>query len=309
MKVFVTGATGWIGSVTVKELLGHGHQVVGLARSDASADALKELGAEVHRGDLEDVESLKAGAAACDGVIHLGFMLDFSDVVRGCVVDRAAISALAEGLGEGSGKPLVVASGTLTLAAGFGSIATKQTVDNTDAGPLVERVKSTHLVKQLSTEKRIRGIVVRLSPSVHGKGDQGFVTMVGAVAQKNGEAMYVIDKNASWPAVHRLDAAVLLRLALEKGEAGAIYHAVAEQEVSLKSLAEVIARKLNLPLKGQTESEAQRSLGFIGYILGAENPVSSDWTQKQLGWKPAQLGLLEDVEANYFLNLDIVLKY
>lgn len=296
MKVFVTGAAGFIGRATVEELLKHGHTVVGLARSDANAEILQKLGAEVRRGDLEDLESLKAGAADSDGVIHLAFVHDFTKFAEGCAIDRGAIKAMADGLGPG--KPLVIASGTLGVIPG--DSADEDTPDDMTMGMLSERAKSALLVKELSQGNGIRGSVVRLSPSTHGKGDWGFANMIVRSAKKNGESIYIEGTDAAWPSVHRFDAAILFRLALEKGRPGAMYHAIAERGVPIKDLANLIGKKLNVPVVSKTMEEAQQSLGFMSFPLSRKNIVSSDKTQKELGWTPTQKGWLADVEENYF---------
>ena len=297
MRVFVTGGAGFIGQSTVKELLKNGHQVLGLARSDASIAALTAAGAEPHPGSLTDLDSLKQGAASADGVIHLAFVHDFSDFAGACATDRAAIAAMGEVL-AGTGKPLLIASGTLSTKKG--GLATEDTDVERDT-PFAHRAQSADLVYALSKEKGIRGSVIRLSPTVHGAGDAGFVPMLIKMYRQNGTAVYVEPGTARWPAVHRDDAAVLLRLALEKGTAGSTYNGVAEQGVSLKEVATLIGSKLQLPVKGEpAQSEAVGALGFLGNVIGMDGPTSSDKTQKELGWHPTQPGLLADMEANYF---------
>lgn len=296
MKVFVTGAAGFIGKATVEELLQHGHRVLGLARNDANAKILTELGAQVHRGDLEDLESLKAGAAASEGVIHLGFVHDFTRFEEVCAIDRAAISAMAEGLTAGS--PLVIASGTLGIVKV--DLADEDTEDDKSLGAFSARSKSALLVQQLSKEKEIRGSVIRLSPSVHGKGDKGFVDHIIHRAQANGLSVYVEGTDAAWPSVHRFDAAVLLRLALEKGKPGATYHATAEQGVPIKQLVDLIGKKVNVPVEAKPMHEAQALLGFMALPLSIKNYVTSKKTQRELGWTPTQKGWLADLEENYF---------
>jgi nucleoside-diphosphate-sugar epimerase len=296
MKVFVTGAAGFIGRACVKDLKQHGHEVLGLARSDANVAILEELGAEVIRGSLEDTESLKKGAAAADGVIHLGFVHDFSKFERACEIDRAAISAMAEGLGEGSNKALVIVSGTLAIAGD--ELADEDAPEQRDHLVLSARALSRDLIQELSAKKGIRGSVIRLTPSVHDKVQGGFGPMICEIAFKSGKSYYVEGANACWPGVHVTDAASLLRLALEKGRAGATYHAVAEEEVSLKELAEIIGKKLDIPVEGVTADYARQALGFAGMLIGRRNPVSSKKTRQELGWEPTNIGWLEDYEAN-----------
>lgn len=299
MKVFVTGAAGFIGRATVEELLKHGHSVVGLARSDANAEILQELGAEVLRGDLENLDSLKAGASASDGVIHLGFVHEFSRFAEVCAIDRAAIQTMADALGPG--KPLVISSGTLGMNANESGLGDEDTEDNMSLGTFSERSKSTLLTKELSKGPNgIRGCIIRLSPSTHGKGDQGFANMIIRSAKTSGQSLYIEGADAAWPTVHRLDAAVLYRLVLEKGQPGAIYHAVAEQGTPIKDLATLIGRKLNVPVVGKTVEEASQTMGFMAMPISLKGYVSSEKTQQELGWKPTQKGWLADIEENYF---------
>lgn len=296
MRVFVTGAAGFIGRGTVRELLQNGHQVLGLARSDANIAALTEAGAEPHKGDLKDLDSLKSGAAACDGVIHLAFIHDFSDFPAVCAADRAAIAAMGDAL-AGTNKPLVVASGTLSVPKGV--LATEDTPAERDH-PMADRALSADLVYALSKEKQVRGSVIRLAPTVHGAGEAGFIPMLIKAFREKGSVMYVGDGSARWPAVHRDDAAVLLRLAVEKGTAGATYNAVAEQGVAQRDIAAVIGKHLQLPVRELPKEEAGEALGFLGAVTAMDNPTSSEKTRKELGWEPTRLGLLADIEENYF---------
>ena len=297
MKVFVTGAGGYIGGALVKELVQHGHQVVGIARSDHSEQAIKNAGGEVQRGSLEDTELLKECARKADGAIHLAFMIDNFDFEKALAVDRAAITAMAEGLAEsGSGKPLVVTSGTLFLPQG--QLSTEDTP--AEKGNLFsERGLSEDLVKSLSKEKGFRGSVVRLSPVVHCHEDKFFVKWLMDSAKKHGHAT-IIDENTRWPAVHRSDAAALFRLALEKGQSGAIYHAIAEQGVPVKDIVGTIGKRLNVPVKPMSFEEAEKVLGFMAIVETRDCYASSERTQKELGWKPTGLDLIADMEAHYF---------
>jgi len=292
MLVFITGAAGFIGRAVISELLSHGHSVLGLARSSTSASIITEAGGTPHHGDLEDLESLKSGAAAADGVIHLAFIPDFSDFPRVSAIDRAAISAMGEVM-AGTGKPLVIASGTLAVPRGF--LATEDTEH-----PFAARALSADLVYALSKEKNIRGSVIRLSVTVHDKEDKGMVPRLIAIAKDKGVITIVGKGEARWPAVHRRDAAVLFRLALEKGLAGATYNAVAEQGVAMKDIMAVVSKHLKLPVEEKALQDAMGDLGFIAHLVVSDNPTSSEKTRKELGWEPAELGLLADVDANYF---------
>ena len=295
MRVFVTGAAGFIGRAVVQELLSHGHQVLGLARSDANANSLKNAGAEVHRGSLEDLESLKSGAKATDGVIHLAFVHDFSNFTRATAADRAAIGAMADAM-AGTGNPLVITSGT--MMAPSDQLATED-MEPMREDSLSDRYLSEDLLQHVSKEKDIRGMVVRLPPSVHGKEDKGVVPTFTDMARKNGVVNYVGDGSGRWPTAHRLDVAVLYRLAFEKGTVGAVYHAVAEQGIKVKDVMGVIAKHLKLSVGSKSEDEV-KDLGFMALFLLTDNPTSSQKTQVELGWQPAGIGLIQDIEANYF---------
>jgi nucleoside-diphosphate-sugar epimerase len=288
MRVFVTGAAGFIGEVTVKELLAHGHQVVGLARSDANEAALKKLGAEVHRGSLEDVESLKSGAKDADGVIHLAFIHDFTKFAENGQIDKRAIEAMGEAL-EGTNKPLVVTSGVGFLAPG--RMATEDDVARDGEG--VPRVSESAAFA--FKDRGVRASAIRL-PQVHGgEGKAGFVGYVYEVARAKGVSAYVGDGHERWPAAHRKDVATLYRLALEKGRAGAAYHAVADEGVPMKAIADVFAKVLSVPLKSIKPEEAMAHFGFIGMFAGLDMPASSAKTQVELGWTPKEIGLIADI--------------
>ena len=290
MRVFITGATGFIGSAIVRELIDAGHGVLGLARSDAGAKSLIDAGAQVHRGDLEDMESLRSGAAMADGVIHTAFNHDFSKFAANCEMDRRAIETLGSVL-AGSGRPLVVTSGTALAAPG--RLATEEDVppSRPSSFPRVSEETAVSLVA--------RGVsvsVVRL-PQVHDRDKHGLVTYLIALAREKGVSAFVGDGLNRWPAVHRLDAASLYRLVLEKGSAGARYHAVAEQGVPLREIAEAIGRGLKVPVVAKSSQEAAEHFGFLGFFVGVDCPASSAQTQQRLGWRPtAQPGLIEDLD-------------
>jgi nucleoside-diphosphate-sugar epimerase len=289
MKVFVTGATGFIGSAIVQELLGAGHQVLGLARSEASADALRAAGAEVHYGSLEDAESLQAGAANSDGVIHTGFIHDFSNYVASCETDRKAIAALAAGLAN-SGKPLVVTSGTALLASG--QVTTEESLRPADS--ILPRV--SELAAADAAKLGVNVSIVRLPPSVHGDGDHGFIPMLIHVAREKNAAAYVGDGSNRWPAVHRLDAAKLYKLAVEKAAKDVIYQGVADTGVPMRDIAAVIGKRLGVTVISKTPEEAAAHFGWLAHFTAIDNPSTSEITQNLLGWKPTHIGLLEDIE-------------
>lgn len=296
MRVFVTGAAGFIGRSVVQDLLANGHQVLGLARNDANVKILTDLGAEVHRGDLEDHESLKAGARATDGVIHLAFVHNFADFANGIRIDREAIEAFGDAL-AGTGKPLVIASGTLGLSPG--KLATEDTLPSLEH-PMHARYLAAQAVYDISREKNVRGSVIRLSPLVHGKEDWGFAPMFIGATRKSGVAAYAEDGSARWPSVHKVDAAVLFRLALEKAPPGSTYHAVAEEGVPLKDIFTVIGQQLKVPVESKSVEEVAQNIGFLANFATQDAPTSSEKTQSELGWKPSQIGLLEDMKENYF---------
>jgi nucleoside-diphosphate-sugar epimerase len=293
MRVFVTGASGFIGSAIVPELLGAGHHVVGLARSDAAAVAVAAAGAEVHRGALDDLDSLRAGAAASDGVIHTAFIHDFSNLQASAHTDLRAVETLGAAL-EGSDRPLVITSGTAALPAG--RVGTERDVpDPASSGS--HRIPSEQATLSLA-ERGVRSSLVRPSPSVHGEGDHGFVPALIGIARDKGVSGYVGDGSNRWPAVHRLDAARLFRLALETAPAGSVLHAVAEEGVPTRDIAEVIGRHLDLPVV----AVAPEHFGWLGGFFAADIRASSALTRELLGWEPTHPGLIEDLDQGHYFE-------
>jgi nucleoside-diphosphate-sugar epimerase len=291
MKVFVTGASGFVGSAVVQELQQAGHQVLGLARSDASAQALGAAGAEVLRGDLTDLDSLKRGAAAADGIIHLGYNHDFSQYEAAAVTETNAIGAMGSVL-AGSDRPLVVTSGF----AGFspGRLATEEEMP-------AATVRTSEPAALALVPQGVRAMVVRLAASVHDAGDHGFVPYLIGLARQKGEAAYLGEGLNRWPAVHRRDAARLFRLAVEQGQAGARYHGVGDEGIAFRDLAGVIGRHLNVPVVSKTAEEAAEYFGWMARFAGLDMAASSALTQQRLGWQPTHVGLLADLEqGDYF---------
>lgn len=295
MRVFVTGASGWVGSAVVRDLLDAGHEVLGLVRSDAAAETLAATGAQVLRGDLQDLDSLRQGAQQADAVIHTAFIHDFSKFAENCAIDKAAIQALGEVL-AGSNRALVVSSGTGLLAPG--AVATEDT--DRPAGSPVPRVSEETALAFVP--QGVRALAVRLPPTVHGQGDHGFVPILIDLARQKGVAAYVGDGANPWPAVHRFDAAPVYRLALEKGVAGMRYHAVAEEGVPFRDIAAVIGRRLGLPVASKTPEEAAEHFGWFSHFAAIDNRASSAKTRAALGWTPTGIGLIEDLDQGYYFG-------
>ncbi|MEU6388453.1 SDR family oxidoreductase [Streptomyces sp. NPDC046939] len=301
MRVFVTGASGWIGSAVVPHLIDQGHEVVGLARSDASAAALTAAGAHVVRGSLDDLGTLRDAAADSDGVLHLAFKHDIAfsgDFERAAADDRRAIDTIGEAL-AGTGRPFVIASGLLGIAPGrVATEADGSAPDEQASGPS-RRMANAQAVVALA-DHGVRSSVVRLPPTVHGDGDQGFVPAMIATAREKKVSAYIGDGSARWPAVHRDDAARLFVLALEKAPAGTVLHAVGDEGVPIRSVAEVIGRHLDVPVASVTPEEAPAHFGWLANVLGVDSPASGERTRALLGWEPARPGLLEDLDAGHY---------
>jgi nucleoside-diphosphate-sugar epimerase len=294
MRVFVTGASGFIGSACVKELRGAGHTVLGLARSDAAAKIAADAGAEVLRGELSDLDVLRKGARESDGVIHTAFIHDFTKFAENGQIDKRAIEAMGEVM-AGTNKPMVVSSGTALLSPG--QIATEDLRPSGEGSPRVSEQTAFALAA-----KGVRATAIRLAPSTHGASDQGFkagfVSYAAQVAREKGVSAYIGDGKNRWPQGHRLDAAKVYRLALEKGRAGAAYHPIGEEGVALKAIAEMIGKKLKLPVQSIGAEKAMEHFGFLGMFLSLDIPASSVKTQAELGWTPTGPGLLADMEAH-----------
>jgi nucleoside-diphosphate-sugar epimerase len=298
VRIFVTGASGFVGSAVVAELLGAGHQVVGLARSDAAAAAVAALGAEVHRGALEDLESLRAAAAASDGVIHTAFIHDFSDFPAAAATDVRAIETLGEAL-AGSQRPLVVTSGTGLV--GPGRMVTEE--DTADPALLVSWPRRSEETALALVDRGVRASAVRLPPSVHGDADRhGFVPRLIALARERGTSIYTGNGLNRWAAVHRLDAAQLFRFAIEKGSAGARYHGIGDEGVAFRDIATLIGRHLDLPVVSKTPAETAEHFGWLARFASGDLPASSALTQQWLGWQPTHQGLLADLDRGHYFE-------
>jgi nucleoside-diphosphate-sugar epimerase len=297
MRVFVTGATGWIGSAVVADLLEAGHEVVGLARSDEGAEKLEGTGAQVQRGSLTDLETLRAAAAAADGVIHTAYIHDFSQMEMAARTDLEAVKTLGAAL-EGSGRPLVVTTGV--ALANPGGLATEE--NRADPANTPHPRVATELEATALAARGVRTSIVRPAPSVHGKGDHGFVPRLIAIAREQGTSAYIGDGSNRWPAVHRLDAASLYRLALEQGEPDSVFHAIAEEGVPTREIAETIGRHLDLPVISVTPEQAADHFGWIGAFFGLDAPASNTLTREWVGWEPTHIGLIEDLDQGHYFE-------
>ena len=289
MRVFVTGATGFVGTAIVQELINAGHQVLGLARSDASAQKLIEAGAEVHRGDLEDLESLRSGAAQSDGVIHAGFIHDFTRFKEVCEVDKLAIETIGKML-AGSDRPLIVTSGTALVSPG--KLATEDIIPAFNPAWPRASEQAADIVAALG----VRAVSIRLSPSVHGDDDKhGFIPILVNLAREKGVSAYIGEGLNQWNAVHRLDAAHLFRLALENAVPGARFHASAEEAITVKTIATAIGKQLDIPVVSVTPEAAAEHFGWFAHMAAVDCPASSKLTQEQLNWHPTHPTLLADI--------------
>jgi nucleoside-diphosphate-sugar epimerase len=309
MRVFVTGGSGWIGSAVVPELIGAGHQVTGLARSDASAAALSTAGAQVHRATLDDLASLRDAAAASDGVIHLAFKHDLAfagDFQGAADADRRAVETIGDAL-AGSGRPFLIASGTLGAAPG--RVATERDGHGVPdpaiaamagAGPLT-RQATAELVLSLAS-RGVRSSVLRLPPTNHGEGDNGFMAALVGIARDKGVSGYIGDGSNRWPAVHRLDSAHLFHLALGSAPAGSTLHAVADEGVPIRDIAEVIGRHLDVPVAAISPEDAAGHFTWLAHFLAADSPASSTLTRELLDWHPTQPGLIDDLDQGHYFH-------
>jgi nucleoside-diphosphate-sugar epimerase len=289
MRVFVTGATGYIGSLIVSELMAAGHEVLGLARSEAAVASLKAVGAEAHRGALDDLDSLERGAEASDGVIHTAFIHDFSNYMESVETDRRAVEALGAAL-AGSGRPFVITSGVLG------------TTEDDAPAPGAPRGASEELALSM-VDRGVRAMVLRLPPLVHGEGDHhGFTVRLIDIARRKGVSAYVEEGSQRWAAVHRRDAVSLFMLALEKGRAGSRYHAVADEGLPFRDVAGAIGKRLNLPVASISREQAKDHFGFLAMFASTDNPRSSRLTRERLGWKPTRPSLIQDLEQGAYFG-------
>ncbi|RTQ33004.1 SDR family oxidoreductase [Variovorax gossypii] len=294
MRILVTGASGWIGSASVTELIAAGHHVLGLARNDEAAARIRGLGAEAIHGSLDDLASLRAAAAQADGVVHLAYKHDFSQMADAARADRAAIDAFADVL-QGTGGPLLIASGTLGLAPG--RIGLEADMADSAVHPRVGNAAYTLGL----AERGVRSLVVRFAPTVHGAGgDHGFVATLAKTARTKGVSAYLGAGQNRWSAVHRLDAAKLVQLAVDKAKPGTVLHAVAEEAIAARDIAAALGQSLGVPVESIPSDRAAEHFGWIGMFFGADAPASSTGTRELLNWAPSHTTLLEDIVAGHY---------
>lgn len=297
MRIFVTGASGFVGSAVVQELIGAGHHVLGLARSDAGAASVAAAGAEVRRGALDDLDSLRRAAAASDAVIHTAFIHDFANFADAAETDTRAIEALGDAL-AGSERPILVTSGTALVAPGH--VVTEE--DEADPSLLAAWPRRSEQTALAMVDRGVRASAVRLPPSVHGEGDHGFVPRLIAIAREKGVSAYVADGGNRWAAVHRLDAAHLYRLAIEKGSAGVRYHGIGDEGVPFREIAALIGRHFDVPIVSKSPEEAAEHFGFLARFAALDIPASSALTQQWLGWRPTHIRLLADLDRGHYFE-------
>ncbi|MBW4077469.1 MAG: SDR family oxidoreductase [Acidobacteria bacterium] len=308
MRFFITGASGWIGSAVVAELLDNGHEVLGLARSDASAAKLLAMGAQVHMGSLDDPDGLASAARSTDGVVHLAFMHDIAfsgDFLGAANADRRAVATFGEAL-DGSDKPLVIASGTAGYALGrplteHDGHGVSDTTDEVMSGPSLRGATAEFTLSLAS--RGVRSVVVRLPPTNHGQGDNGFIATLVAIARAKGVAGYIGDGANRWPAVHRLDSARLFRLAVESAPPASTLHAVADEGVPLRDVAEVMGRHLNVPVASIDPVDAVEHFTWLGHFVGLDAPASSAFTRELMHWEPTQPGLIADLDQGHYFSM------
>lgn len=294
MRILVTGASGWIGSASVRELISAGHHVLGLARSDESAAKVAKLGAEVLRGSLDDLASLRDAATQAEGVVHLGYKHDFSQMEAAARTDRAAIETFADVL-QGTGGPLLIASGTMGLATG--RVGTEEDMPNAGIHPRIANAAYTLGL----ADRGIRSIVVRFAPTVHGAGgDHGFVAVLARIAREKRVSAYIDDGQNRWPAVNRLDAGKLVQLAIDKATPGSVLHATAEEGIATRDIATALGRFLDVPVESIPPERAQQHFDWLGMFFGVDVPASSARTRELLGWNPTHATLLEDIAAGHY---------
>ncbi|MFT3981053.1 MAG: SDR family oxidoreductase [Ferruginibacter sp.] len=296
MRVFVTGASGFVGSAVVKDLLNAGHSVLGLARSDKAAEALLEAGADVHRGDLDDTESLRSGVAGCDAVIHTAFNHDFSSYKQNCEKDRQVILALGDAL-AGSNRPLVITSGIGLLNTG--SIVTEE--DQPAGSDIIPRAASEEAARAVAA-KGVKVYIVRLPPTVHGEGDHGFVPMLINIARENRAAAYIGEGDNLWPAVHRKDAAAMYRLIVEKQPEQTVFHAAAEKGIPFRDIAHAIGKGLKLDTLSKTGKEAEDYFTWFLHFASMNCAASAEKTRSVLNWSPVHPALMEDLSADFYFQ-------